>query len=278
LRLASFDPFFYITSTMNNTQTTAYVLRLPRKGNFAPIKVGCQEAKFIRTKMPNGLEDMWIANGKIYTDQTEFNELCVRVTPSAYKHKLQAFAYTFLIEAPVEKPLPLTDEERLSQAKALMTSKDEAEAIAKEFPEDEPETPISQGIRWAKGITDEDKAKANIEVDKIISEESEKEAPTHVEQPEEPLITEPEEGKETIGEAYQKETAVIHNALPKRTVTTEFEKDMIEKKLTADPATPNLLATPPMPSPPTIKKTAKKTAKKVVKRRGAKKKTTNNKK
>tara|TARA_R110000764_G_scaffold3686_7_gene15232 strand:+ start:1591 stop:2025 length:435 start_codon:yes stop_codon:yes gene_type:complete len=89
---------------MKTKTVISYVLRLPRKGNFAPIKLGCREAKFIRTKMPQGLPDMWIANGKIYTDVDEFNEVCDRVTPSAYKFKLQAFAYVFSTEVEIEVP------------------------------------------------------------------------------------------------------------------------------------------------------------------------------
>ena len=150
--------------------------------------------------MPNGLEDMWIANGKIYTDQTEFNELCVRVTPSAYKHKLQAFAYTFLIEVAVEKPEDFKAE-----------SEEEKKLV--------------------------DYAKSKIDnLDESMGEK-----------PAEPEAPEP----------------VTYN---EEDVDTEQEDPEVATKLTTDPTTPNLLATPPMPSPPAVKKTAKK----VVKRRRSK--------
>lgn len=90
---------------MNTKKIPAYVLRLPRKGNFAPLKVGCMESKFIRTKMPKGMEDMWIADGEIFTNVDSFNEMCQRVTPSAYKYKLTAYAFVFEIEVADEKPV-----------------------------------------------------------------------------------------------------------------------------------------------------------------------------
>ncbi len=40
--------------------------------------------------MPNGMEDMWIAGSKIYTDQEEFNKDSQRIMPSAYKFNLMA--------------------------------------------------------------------------------------------------------------------------------------------------------------------------------------------
>jgi len=105
LELVTSSPLFYISFTMKKNTVTAYVIRLPRKGNFAPLKLGCMETKFIRTKMPNGMEDMWIAGSKIYTDQEEFNKDSQRIMPSAYKFNLMAFAYVFDLEVTEEKPV-----------------------------------------------------------------------------------------------------------------------------------------------------------------------------
>jgi len=55
--------------------------------------------------MPNGMEDMWIAGSKIYTDQEEFNKDSQRIMPSAYKFNLMAFAYVFDLEVTEEKPV-----------------------------------------------------------------------------------------------------------------------------------------------------------------------------
>lgn len=132
---------------MKTKKIPAYVLRLPRKGNFAPIKVGCMEAKFIRTKMPNGMEDMWIADSKIHTDIDVFNEMCQRVTPSAYKYKLAAFAFVFEIDVVEETPpapalTPPVKQETPSMSQTGLSEK--ADDSAPSLPLPSPPTPAKK--------------------------------------------------------------------------------------------------------------------------------------
>jgi hypothetical protein len=91
----------------------AAVLMLPNKGAYSPIKFGCIQADFIKTMMPDGSCDKWIANGKIYYDIEEFNKMCIKVTPAAYAQRLIAIPFLFEVEVKREepeapKPLPLS--------------------------------------------------------------------------------------------------------------------------------------------------------------------------